>query len=164
MVRLFILLGGNQGDKSLTFKEAITNLEKSVGQVVEKSSIYETEPWGFQSNDYFWNQVLIILTQLPPEEVLQHTKRIEKELGRTRTKEKYCSRIIDIDILFYDDLVLHSVDLELPHGRIIDRRFVLEPLVEIAPLFYHPVFGQTIVELLENCSDTLAVSRISTSV
>ena len=160
MAELFLLLGGNQGDKLQTFREACISLEKRVGKIVVKSSIYETEPWGFQSDDYFWNQALIVYTELPPEEVLQNTKRIEKELGRVRTEEKYCSRTIDIDILFYDNLILHSVDLELPHGRIIDRRFVLEPLAEIAPLFYHPVFNQTIAELLENCSDTLTVSRL----
>ena len=164
MTKLFLLLGGNQGNKALIFKEAMISLEKSVGKIIKRSSIYETEPWGFKSDDYFWNQVLIVCTELSPEEVLQHTKRIEKELGRIRTKERYCSRTIDIDMLFYDDLVLHSIDLELPHRRIIDRRFVLEPLAEVAPLFYHPVFKQTIAELLENCSDTLLVSRIDASV
>ena len=161
MAELFLLLGGNQGNKIQIFEDAVFRIDKSIGKIVKKSSIYETEPWGFKSNDYFWNQVLVVCTELSPEEVLQNTKRIEKELGRIRAKERYCSRIIDIDILFYDDLVLHSVDLELPHGRIIDRRFVLEPLAEVVPLFYHPVFKQTIAELLENCSDTLAVSRLN---
>ena len=94
------------------------------------------------------NQVVVIETKLTPVEVLKFTKSIELELGRIRKAARYTSRLIDIDLLFYDDLVFHEPDLELPHPRMIDRRFVLEPLAEVAADFIHPVFKQSIVGLL----------------
>ena len=160
MAKLFLLLGGNLGDKAQIFRTAQKRLEEELGSVLMTSSVYETEPWGFESEDLFWNQVLVIETSLMPEEVLVHTKSIELELGRVRKADRYSSRRIDIDLLFYDDLVLHRPKLELPHPRMIDRRFVLEPLAEIAAGFIHPVFKQSIISLLEECSDHLAVKRL----
>ncbi|KAB2824842.1 MAG: 2-amino-4-hydroxy-6-hydroxymethyldihydropteridine diphosphokinase [Paludibacter sp.] len=160
MASLFLLLGGNLGDKARNFSLARTRLEEELGEMAQCSPVYETEPWGFRSDYLFWNQVLRLETLLQPLEVLQKTKAIEKELGRVRKAERYSSRLIDIDLLFYDDLVLHEPSLELPHPRIIDRRFVLEPLAEIAPDLVHPVFRQSIIELLENCTYTLQVKRL----
>jgi 2-amino-4-hydroxy-6-hydroxymethyldihydropteridine diphosphokinase len=160
MARLFLLLGGNLGNKERIFKSARIRLEEELGKIIQMSSVYETEPWGFQSEYLFWNQVILIETGCPPVEVLKKTKAIEQELGRVRKTERYCSRLIDIDLLFYDDLVFHEPQLELPHPRIIDRRFVLEPLAEIVPNLLHPVFRQSIMELLENCSDTLQVKKL----
>ena len=160
MAKLFLLLGGNMGDKSMIFLKARRRLEEELGTISRKSSVYETEPWGFKSDDLFWNQVIILETPRSPEEALKITKSIEEELGRVRQAERYCSRLIDIDILFYDDMVSHEPQLELPHPRMIDRRFVLEPLSEIVPDMVHPLFGQSIAELLENCSDQLAVKKL----
>lgn len=160
MAKLFLLLGGNLGDKAQIFKSAHERLSEELGPVVGVSAMYETEPWGFESDDMFWNQVLILETALQPEEVLAHTKAIELELGRVRKAARYASRLIDIDLLFYDNLVLHLPNLELPHPRIIDRRFVLEPLAEVAEDFVHPVFKQSIGCLLEECSDRLVVKRL----
>ncbi|MEN6453636.1 MAG: 2-amino-4-hydroxy-6-hydroxymethyldihydropteridine diphosphokinase [Prolixibacteraceae bacterium] len=160
MARLFLLLGGNLGDKERTFAHARVRLEEELGNITQMSSVYETEPWGFRSDYLFWNQIILIETKWSPGEVLRKTKVIEQELGRVRKAERYSSRLIDIDLLFYDDLVFHEPQLELPHPRIIDRRFVLEPLAEIAPNMLHPVFRQTIMELLENCSDTLSVKKM----
>ncbi len=160
MAKLFLLLGGNLGDKEQIFLNARIRLEEELGTIIQTSSVFETEPWGFQSDDLFWNQVIVIETGLPPLEILKKTKVIELELGRVRKAERYCSRSIDIDILFYDDLVLREPQLELPHPRIIGRRFVLEPLAEIAPDLLHPVFCQTIIELLENCPDILKVKKL----
>lgn len=160
MARLFLLLGGNLGDKKRIFASARTRLEEELGKMIQTSSVFETEPWGFRSDDLFWNQVILIETELSPPEVLKKTKAVETELGRVRKTERYCSRPIDIDLLFYDELIFHGPQLELPHPRIIDRRFVLEPLAEIAPGLFHPVFCQTIMELLENCSDTLQVRKL----
>ncbi len=160
MAKLFLLLGGNLGDKEQIFSTARKRLQKELGEVVQLSSVYETEPWGFKSEDLFWNQVVVIETGKSPEKVLQVTKAVEQELGRIRKAERYSSRLIDIDLLFYDDLVYHEPNLELPHPRMIDRRFVLEPLAEVAAHMVHPVFRQTIIELLENCTDHLAVKRL----
>ena len=162
MAKLFLLLGGNLGDKAKIFKKARTRLEDELGKMIRHSSVYETEPWGFQSDDLFWNQVLVLETRLSPPDVLKITKTIEVELGRVRKAERYSSRMIDIDLLFYDDLVFHGSELELPHSRMIDRRFVLEPLAEIAPDMLHPVFRKTIIELLENCTDQLKVIKKET--
>ncbi|MDD4191860.1 MAG: 2-amino-4-hydroxy-6-hydroxymethyldihydropteridine diphosphokinase [Mangrovibacterium sp.] len=160
MAKLFLLLGGNLGDKKRIFARARSRLEEELGRIIRTSPVFETEPWGFQSDDLFWNQAILIETALSAGEVLKKTKAIELELGRVRKAERYCSRLIDIDLLFYDDLVLHEPRLELPHPRIIDRRFVLEPLAAIAPDLLHPVFGQTVMELLENCSDLLNVKKL----
>lgn len=163
MAKLFLLLGGNLGDKEHIFANARIRLEEELGKIIRMSSVFETEPWGFQSDDLFWNQVILIETEWSPLEVLKRTKSIELELGRVRKTERYSSRLIDIDLLFYDDLVFHEPRLELPHSRIIDRRFVLEPLAEIAPNLLHPVFHQTIIELLENCSDVLKAKKLASS-
>ena len=163
MASLFLLLGGNLGNKERIFASARIRLEEELGNIIQMSSVYETEPWGFQSEYLFWNQIILIETEWTPVQVLKKTKAIEQELGRVRKAERYSSRVIDIDLLFYDDLVFHEAQLELPHPRIIDRRFVLEPLAEIAPDMLHPVFRQTIIELLENCSDTLKVKKLEDS-
>jgi len=160
MAKLFLLLGGNLGNKERIFSTARKRLGEELGALIQTSSVFETEPWGFDSDDMFWNQVLVIETSLTPEQVLECTKDIETELGRVRKAARYSSRLIDIDLLFYDDMVLHEPGLELPHPRMIDRRFVLEPLAEVAAELVHPVFKRNIVSLLEECSDHLQVKRL----
>ncbi len=161
MIRLYILLGGNLGDKQKVFSEAIALLNKQVGKITAYSAIYETEPWGFESVDYFWNQALEISTVLSPEEVLLQTQQIELHLGRTRKAAQYDSRIIDIDILFYGDQVISLDNLIVPHPRIQERKFVLVPLSEIASELMHPVFHKNIRQLLEECPDSLKVERVT---
>ena len=160
MIRLYILLGGNLGDKQKVFSEARALLRGQVGIITALSVVYETEPWGFESSDYFWNQVIEIVTGLSAAEVLLQTQQIELQLGRIRMEVQYNSRIIDIDILFYGDQVINSDDLIVPHPRIQERKFVLVPLHEIAPDLMHPVFHKTIRQLLEECPDPLKVSPI----
>jgi len=160
MIRLYILLGGNLGDKQKVFSEARALLREQVGIITALSVVYETEPWGFESSDYFWNQVIEIVTGLSAAEVLLQTQQIELQLGRIRKEVQYNSRIIDIDILFYGDQVINSDDLIVPHPRIHERKFVLVPLHEIAPDLMHPVFHKTIRQLLEECPDPLKVSPI----
>jgi 2-amino-4-hydroxy-6-hydroxymethyldihydropteridine diphosphokinase len=160
MIRLYILLGGNLGDKQKVFSEARALLREQVGIITALSVVYETEPWGFESSDYFWNQVIEIVTGLSAAEVLLQTQQIELQLGRIRKEVQYNSRIIDIDILFYGDQVINSDDLIVPHPRIQERKFVLVPLHEIAPDLMHPVFHKTIRQLLEECPDPLKVSPI----
>ena len=160
MIRIYILLGGNLGDKQKVFSEARALLREQVGIITAMSAVYETEPWGFESSDYFWNQVIEIVTGLSAAEVLLQTQQIELQLGRIRKDGQYNSRIIDIDILFYGDQVIKSDDLIVPHPRIQERKFVLVPLHEIAPDLMHPVFHKTISQLLEECPDPLKVSPI----
>ncbi len=160
MIKLYVLLGGNLGDKQQVFSEARTRLSKQVGLITARSVIYETEPWGFQSDDIFWNQALEIATALSPEEILHQTQQIEIDLGRIRKVTQYDSRIIDIDILFYGNQNLRAEKLIIPHPRIQERRFVLVPLCEIAPELIHPVFQKSIRQLLDECTDPLKVEIV----
>ena len=160
MIKLYLLLGGNLGDKQKVFSEARDSLNEQVGKIDTQSAIYETEPWGFESDDIFWNQALEISTKLSPEEVLRQTQQIELKLGRIRKINQYVSRMIDIDILFYDDQVINQENLIVPHPRIQERKFVLAPLNEIAPNLVHPVFQKNIRQLLDECQDSLKVKKM----
>ena len=161
MIKLYTLLGGNLGDKQWVFAEAWARLSQQVGTITNQSAIYETEPWGFESDDIFWNQVLEISTALSPEEVLQQTQQIEHELGRIRKAAQYDSRIIDIDILFYGDHIIQTENLIVPHPRIQERKFALVPLCEIAAELVHPVLQKSIQQLLEECTDPLKVEKVT---
>ena len=140
MSEVFILLGGNLGDKSKIFEETKKLIGERVGLVIKQSSVYVTEPWGFDS-EQFWNQAIIVETTLNPHEILQQTQTIEKNMGRTNKSTHYEARTMDIDLLFYNDLKLNTSDLTLPHPKIGERKFVLIPLNEIAPDKRHPVSG-----------------------
>lgn len=159
MNKAYLLTGGNEGDRFLHMQEARANIELICGQLLQVSSLYETEPWGNTDQPDFLNQVILIDTKLSPEELLRAILSIEKKGGRKRTV-KNAPRTIDIDILFYNDLILEKPGLSIPHPRIADRRFVLEPLNEISPEFIHPVIGKTIHRLLLECKDELAVKKI----
>ena len=160
MIKVYLLLGGNLGDKKQVFEETTKLLGDQVGTITRQSHIYETEPWGFESSDLFWNQVLELSVAIAPEEVLEKTQQIEHQLGRTRKANQYDSRIIDIDILFYGDQVISLDKLSIPHPRIPERRFVLAPLNEIVPELMHPVLQKTIGQLLLECPDQLRVERV----
>ena len=124
-------------------------LAERVGDVLALSGFYETEPWGFQSENTFLNAALQLETSLSPLELLKATQQIEVQMGRTqKSNGTYHDRIIDIDILLYDDLILQTPELTLPHPLMQDRRFVMEPLLEIAPNMVHPVFKKTVVSLM----------------
>lgn len=159
MEKVYLLLGGNLGDKKQVFEETEKLLIERVGKMTRKSRIYETEPWGFESTDLFWNQVLEFTVSLSPKEVLHEIQKIEQMLGRTRNEQQYGSRIIDIDILFYGNEIIHLPDLVIPHPRIQERKFVLMPLNEIAANLNHPVLQKTIGQLLAECTDLLRVEK-----
>lgn len=160
MIKLYLLLGGNLGDKSQVFKETTKLINEKVGKITRQSHIYETEPWGFESSDLFWNQVLELAVLISPQEVLNSTQQIEHQLGRTRAAQHYDSRIIDIDILFYGDQIISLENLTIPHPRIQDRKFALVPLNEIAPDLIHPVLQKSISQLLLECPDQLRVQKV----
>lgn len=162
MVTTYLLLGGNLGDKQKIFSDARARIKQQVGEITAQSAVYETEPWGFVSADLFWNQVLEISTLLSPEEVLRETQQTEHELGRVRKARQYDSRIIDIDILFYGDKIINEEKLIIPHPRIQERKFALVPLNEIAPGLIHPIFQKSVGQLLDECGDTLKVTKIET--
>ena len=159
MNKAYLLTGGNEGDRYLYLQQARANIELNCGRLLLISSMYETAPWGKTDQADFLNQVLLVETIMSPQSLLQAIFSIEVKGGRKRTV-KNAPRTIDIDILFYNDLVLEEPGLNIPHPRIADRRFVLEPLNEISPDLLHPVLGKTIHQLLLECKDELAVKKI----
>jgi len=163
MVKVYLLLGGNMGNKRQVFAETHRLLSEQVGLITNSSSIYETEPWGFVSEEMFWNQVLELSVSISAEEVLQRIQQIEQSLGRIRNAAQYVSRTMDIDILFYGNEMVEKPHLVIPHPRIQERKFVLVPFNEIAPGLIHPVFQKSISQLLEKCKDPLKVKRIASS-
>lgn len=151
MAEVYVSLGTNLGDKDNNLRTAVRLMQERIGKVISLSSFYETAPWGFQSEHSFLNAAACIETRLSPEQLLLVTQQIERELGRTQKSSgnAYKDRLIDIDLLMYDNLQIHLDQLVLPHPLMTERRFVLEPLAEIAPETIHPVTGKTIRELLE---------------
>ncbi len=147
---IFLCLGTNMGDRVRHLQDAIDSLPPAV-TVVQLSSIYETKPVGYTEQKEFLNQVLKAESGLPPFELLNHVKIIETKMGRTPTF-RFGPRPIDLDILFYDDLVLETPKLTIPHPRLPDRAFALVPMVEIAPDWVHPVMQKTVREMLESIS------------
>lgn len=157
MSDIILLLGGNLGDRYGYLQRAKAAIQCRIGELMEMSAIYETACWGGDQQPDYLNQALRIHSRLLPEQVLDEALRIETQLGRVRTR-MWEPRVMDIDLIFYDRLIYHSERLILPHPRIAVRRFVLMPLAEIIPDYIHPVHQQTIVELLNRCTDTSAVS------
>lgn len=149
---VFLSLGSNIGDSKLNITNAYHLIENQMGKMVSVSSFYKTQPWGNKNQTFFINSVCQISTFLSPIECLNAIQIIEKELGRTRNS-KWEARIIDIDILFYENQIINDIWLTVPHPYIADRKFVLQPLVEIAPDFLHPVYNLKIETLLLQTKD-----------
>ena len=160
MHQVFLGIGGNTGNKQDNFDKVYTFIKNELGEVLRSSSVYETSPWGFQSEDNFWNQILVVETEYSPEELLQKVAKIENWFGRERGTTGYTSRKMDIDILYFDELVIETENLTIPHPQIANRLFVLVPLAEIAPEFVHPLLKITTLEMVENCPDKSEINKI----
>jgi 2-amino-4-hydroxy-6-hydroxymethyldihydropteridine diphosphokinase len=160
MNKVFFGLGTNLGNRKANLRKAIEMIGEHIGKVLKSSSIYETAPWGFDSEDDFLNMVVLVETTLTPLELMKKIVTIESMLGRERNQDRYSSRIIDIDILLYDDLILNENGLKIPHPLMHERRFVLVPLNELAPELIHPVKGKSIRVLLEECRDRSEINKL----
>lgn len=159
MSLVYLILGGNRGNREEIFLSAIELVTKHIGIISSLSAIYESESWGFKSENFI-NQVIILKSELNPNEILKCCQEIEQTLGRIRKTGNYEARTIDIDILYIDALILNTVNLTIPHPKIADRRFVLVPLSEIVPELTDPVSGLTVREMLKKCKDNSRVWRI----
>ena len=151
--QLYLCLGGNIGNKSQIFKKTLLFIGETIGRIDRVSPLIVSPPWGFEAKTAFWNQVVVVATLLSPAEVLQEIRKIEAFFGRMRVSGRYISRRMDIDILFYDQLVLETEELSIPHPLIGRRRFVLAPLALLSPEFRHPGTGKTMAEMLAECED-----------
>ncbi len=159
MVRTFLLLGSNQGQRLELLSRAVAEIQQRAGKVTAKSSIYETAAWGKEDQSPFLNQVVEIQTRLMPDQLLQVTQSIEKSLGRIR-ETHWGPRLIDIDILFYGDHLINLPDLTIPHPAIAARRFTLVPMNEVDATWVHPVSHETMADLLARCEDNLEVKKL----
>lgn len=157
--RAFLSLGSNLGDKAKNLEHARERLSLKGLQVEKASLLYHTEPVDYEDQDWFLNQVLQVGTLLGPQQLLNFCLEAESYLGRKRRISKG-PRLIDIDVLLYDQIILNLPELQIPHPRMHLRRFVLEPLVTVAPDFLHPGFRKTITTLLEECRDPARVERL----
>ena len=152
--QVIIGLGSNLNDRFAALSHTLTLLKEEAGDIVAASSVWETEPWGFEADDQFLNMVVVLETGKQPSQLMQLFRSLEGRMGRKRSGGgRYESRIIDIDILLWEDRVISMPGLEVPHPKLADRRFVLEPLSEVAPDAVHPVTGLTVKEMLALCDD-----------
>ncbi|MDA7798083.1 2-amino-4-hydroxy-6-hydroxymethyldihydropteridine diphosphokinase [bacterium] len=152
MSKVYFSIGSNKGNRSGLINEAIDKIDIIIGKVVQKSSIYETKSWGFNSNN-FYNICILLESTLTPELILNKILTIEKDMGRLKTTDQYSDRCIDIDILFFDNRIVNSKSLEIPHPRIQLRKFVLTPMLELTPDLIHPILNKSIRQLELECID-----------
>ncbi len=161
MHQVFVSLGSNVGNRKENLKQALLYLKQN-NQILHISSVYETAPWGNADQGNFLNQIAEIASDYKPAELLEFLQDIESQMGREPSEMRYQPRVIDIDILFYEHIIITSPALMIPHPLIHERRFILVPMVEIAEKFVHPVLGRTMKELLDRCDDDLEIKRRDT--
>ena len=149
---VYLHLGSNIGDRGGFLQRARSYIQDEIGEIINSSKVYETSPWGVDNQEDYLNQALCVQTMFPAKDILSKALYIEKMMGRIRSV-KWQAREIDIDILFFNNDIISTKDLEVPHPLLHKRLFVLQPLMDIAPIFIHPIYNQTIAEMLESCSD-----------
>lgn len=160
VAEIFLSIGTNLGDKKKNLESALAEINFQIGEINSHSSIYESKPWGFDAEDHFFNIMIKLTTTMNPEELLKNCQAIENKLGRTRKgKTGYTSRVIDIDIIYYEERIVTTPQLQIPHPLLHDRNFVLVPLCEIAPTKQHPLFFLDSTELQKKCTDTIKAIR-----
>ena len=159
MNKVFLGIGTNLGNKESNLEQAVARIKEYIGRVLKSSAIYETEPWGFQTKDEFLNMVVKVETSLTPSGLLGRILMIESLLGRVREEKQYSSRLIDIDILLFENMIVNEESLKIPHPLLHKRKFVLVPLCEIASEIFHPVLKKSIADLLEICEDQSDVKK-----
>jgi len=155
----YLLIGGNLGNRSANLQNALHQIEKNCGKILDLSAIYETAAWGLSNQPSFYNQAVSIQTNLEPKALMEQLLAIETNMGRIRSI-KLGPRLIDLDILLINNLILNTETLILPHPSMEQRRFALLPLAEIAPNLMHPILHKTVQELLMHCSDQLDVQKL----
>lgn len=160
MNKVYLLIGGNMGDRMANLALSMNTIEKEIGPIRKKSSVYETAAWGNTEQPNFLNQALEIETHLSAEQVMAGLLKIEKQMGRKRLIPMG-PRSIDLDIIYFNNDIIESPSLEIPHPRLTERKFVLLPLSEIAPEFIHPILNKSTQVLLKECGDSLAVYKKS---
>ena len=160
MSKVYFSIGSNKGNRSQLINEAIDKIDISIGRVELKSSIYETQSWGFKSNN-FYNVCLLIESSLSVESIFNKILKIEKDMGRLKKTDQYSDRCIDIDILFFDNMIINSKSLEIPHPRIQLRKFVLTPMLELTPDLIHPILKKSIRQLEMECVDKDQPKKVS---
>ncbi|MDT8401597.1 MAG: 2-amino-4-hydroxy-6-hydroxymethyldihydropteridine diphosphokinase [Bacteroidales bacterium] len=161
MITAYLGLGTNIGDSASNLADARRLLDGRLMDIVSVSPVYISEPWGFDSDHDFLNQVIEVRTKTDAFDLLDIVQEAENMMGRTRTVKAYSDRVIDIDILFYGGEIISSKPLIIPHPLLHRRMFVLQPMADIAPAFVHPVLNKTIAELLLECEDELTLKRLS---
>ena len=152
MSKVYFSIGSNKGNRSQLINEAIDKIDISIGRVELKSSIYETQSWGFKSNN-FYNVCLLIESSLSVESIFNKILKIEKDMGRLKSGNKYSYRCIDIDILFVEDIIVNNKNLIIPHPRLHLRKFVLTPMLDLTPDLIHPILNKSIKQLELECDD-----------
>ncbi len=154
----YLLTGSNLGESASQLGLANQYISQKCGKIITQSAVYQTAPWGIQDQPFFLNQAIRLATELEPEALMQELLHIETLMGRVRTI-KFGPRVIDLDMLFFNDLIINTSILQLPHPAMTERRFVLVPMAEIAPKLVHPIFNKTIQDLLIDCTDASDVQK-----
>ncbi len=154
----FLSIGGNMNDRLQSLKQCLKLIKMSCGSIEKKSKIYESLAWGINSENKYLNQTIKLLSPLKPKELLISIQSIELKMGRQRTEKQYSDRIIDIDIIAYNNQIINEIDLKVPHPRLHLRKFVLVPLGEIAPNWEHPISKYKISKLMDLCKDASEIS------
>lgn len=157
---IHLCIGGNLGEREANLQEALEFIDFNFGDVKAVSSVYESEPWGMTDVPNFLNQVVLIESELSNEQLLEEINDLEEFFGRERSAKGYLSREMDIDVLLIGEEIIDTERMQVPHPRIAERRFALEPLAELAPELMHPVYKRTVSALLKDCSDKCKVTRL----
>ena len=156
---IYLSIGSNLGNRVKNLSRSLLEIKKQVGNLILESRVYETEPWGYKEQDYFLNQVVSVKTFLNPNRLLETCKKIEKDMGRN-FNGKWRERIIDIDILYFNNIIIEKKNLLIPHKHLHQRKFILKPLNDIAPDFQHPKILKTTSNLLNECVDNSTVNAV----